>query len=111
MKLYFTYDEEIGVFVCKVYRKSYRGTNFSEFARIIQEEYGVQILHRGISAYHTHGFGGISFSQRVYRDVPEYISSCIKHILLSLVVRAYIAGSALPYEHGLRNSAHFGTSS
>ena len=40
--LIFTYDEEIGVFVCKIYRKSYRGTNFSEFARIIQEEYGVQ---------------------------------------------------------------------
>ena len=32
----------IFVFVCKIYRKSYRGTNFSEFARIIQEEYGVQ---------------------------------------------------------------------
>jgi transposase len=41
-KPYNTYDEEIGVFVCKIYRKSYRGTNFSEFARIIQEEYGVQ---------------------------------------------------------------------
>jgi hypothetical protein len=41
-KPYNTYDEEVGVFVCKIYRKSYRGTNFSEFARIIQEEYGVQ---------------------------------------------------------------------
>lgn len=40
-KPYNTYDEEVSVFVCKLYRKSYRGTNFSEFARICQEEYGV----------------------------------------------------------------------
>lgn len=41
-KPYNTYDEELCIFVCKIYRKSFRGTNFSEFARIIQEDYGVQ---------------------------------------------------------------------
>lgn len=40
-KPYNTYDEEISIFICKLYRKSYRGTNFSEFARIVQDEYGV----------------------------------------------------------------------
>lgn len=40
-KPYNTYDEEISTFVCKLYRKSFRGTNFSEFARIIEEDYGV----------------------------------------------------------------------
>ncbi len=40
-KPYNTYDEELCVFICKLYRKSYRGTNFSEFARIVQEDYGV----------------------------------------------------------------------
>ena len=40
-KPYNTYDEELCIFVCKIYRKSFRGTNFSEFARIIQEDYGV----------------------------------------------------------------------
>lgn len=41
-KPYNTYDEEISIFVCKLYRKLFRGTNFSEFARIVQEDYGVQ---------------------------------------------------------------------
>ena len=27
--------------ICKLYRKEYRGTNFSEFARIVQDNYGV----------------------------------------------------------------------
>ncbi len=40
-KPYNTYDEEVAIFVCKLYRKSYRGTNFSEFARICEEEYGI----------------------------------------------------------------------
>ena len=40
-KPYNTYDEEISVFVCKLYRKEFRGTNFSKFARICQEEYGI----------------------------------------------------------------------
>lgn len=40
-KPYNTYDEEISTFVCKLYRKEYRGTNFSEFARIIQEEHDI----------------------------------------------------------------------
>lgn len=40
-KPYNTYDDEISTFICKLYRKSYRGTNFSEYARIIQEEYGI----------------------------------------------------------------------
>lgn len=40
-KPYNTYDEELCIFICKLYRKSYRGTNFSEFARIAQEDYGV----------------------------------------------------------------------
>lgn len=40
-KPYNTYDEELSTFVCKLYRREYRGTNFSEFARICQEENGV----------------------------------------------------------------------
>lgn len=40
-KPYNTYDEEISTFVCKLYRREYRGTNFSEFARICVEEYGI----------------------------------------------------------------------
>lgn len=40
-KPYNTYDEEVSIFVCKLYRREYRGTNFSKFARICQEEYGV----------------------------------------------------------------------
>ena len=41
-KPYNTYDEEISTFVCKLYRREYRGTNFSEFARICQEQYGIE---------------------------------------------------------------------
>ena len=41
-KPYNTYDEEISTFVCKLYRREYRGTNFSKFARIVQEEYNVE---------------------------------------------------------------------
>ncbi len=41
-KPYNTYDTEISTFVCKLYRKEFRGTNFSEFARIVQAQYGVQ---------------------------------------------------------------------
>lgn len=40
-KPYNTYDTEVSTFVTKLYRKEYRGTNFSEFARIVQDEYGV----------------------------------------------------------------------
>lgn len=40
-KPYNTYDNEISTFVCKLYRREYRGTNFSEFARICQEQYGI----------------------------------------------------------------------
>lgn len=40
-KPYNTYDTEISTFVCKLYRREYRGTNFSEFARICQEQYGI----------------------------------------------------------------------
>ncbi len=40
-KPYNTYDTEISTFVTKLYRKEYRGTNFSAFARIIQDEYGI----------------------------------------------------------------------
>lgn len=40
-KPYNTYDEEISTFVCKLYRREYRGTNFSEFARICVEEHGI----------------------------------------------------------------------
>lgn len=35
-----TYDEEIRVKIAKLYRKEYRGTNFTEFAKIIQEQEG-----------------------------------------------------------------------
>ncbi len=41
-KPYNTYDSEISTFVCKLYRREYRGTNFSEFARICQDEYGIE---------------------------------------------------------------------
>lgn len=41
-KPYNTYDTEISTFVCKLYRREYRGTNFSKFARICQEEYGIE---------------------------------------------------------------------
>lgn len=41
-KPYNTYDAEISTFVCKLYRREYRGTNFSEFARIVQAQYGIQ---------------------------------------------------------------------
>lgn len=41
-KPYNTYDSEISTFVCKLYRREYRGTNFSEFARICQEQYGIE---------------------------------------------------------------------
>lgn len=40
-KPYNTYDAELSTWVCKLYRREYRGTNFSEFARIIQDDYGV----------------------------------------------------------------------
>ncbi len=40
-KPYNTYDSEISEFVVKLYRKEYRGVNFSEFARICQEEHGI----------------------------------------------------------------------
>ena len=35
-----TYDEETRVKIAKLYRKEYRGTNFTEFAKIIQNEDG-----------------------------------------------------------------------
>ena len=41
-KPYNTYDTEISTFVCKLYRREFRGTNFSEFARIVQAQYGIQ---------------------------------------------------------------------
>ena len=41
-KPYNTYDTEVSTFICKLYRREYRGTNFSEFARIRQEQYGVE---------------------------------------------------------------------
>lgn len=40
-KPYNTYNPELSTWICKLYRKEYRGTNFSEFARIIQDEYDV----------------------------------------------------------------------
>ena len=42
-KPYNTYDPALSEFVVKLYRKSYRGTNFSEFARIVQSQYGVEV--------------------------------------------------------------------
>ena len=41
-KPYNTYDSEISTFVCKLYRKEYRGMNFSAFARLVQDEYGIE---------------------------------------------------------------------
>ena len=41
-KPYNTYDTEVSTFVCKLYRREFRGTNFSEFARIVQAQYGIQ---------------------------------------------------------------------
>lgn len=40
-KPYNTYNPELSTWICKLYRKEYRGTNFSEFARIVQDNYGV----------------------------------------------------------------------
>ena len=40
-KPYNTYNPELSTMICKLYRKEYRGTNFSEFARIVQDNYGV----------------------------------------------------------------------
>ena len=41
-KPYNTYDSEISTFVCKLYRREYRGTNFSAFAKICQEQYNIE---------------------------------------------------------------------
>ena len=41
-KPYNTYDTEVSTFVCKLYRREYRGTNFSAFAKICQEQYGIE---------------------------------------------------------------------
>ena len=41
-KPYNTYDTEISTFVCKLYRREYRGTNFSAFAKICQEQYNIE---------------------------------------------------------------------
>ncbi len=41
-KPYNTYDSEISTFVCKLYRREYRGTNFSEFARICKDQYDIE---------------------------------------------------------------------
>lgn len=41
-KPYNTYDTEISTFVCKLYRREYRGMNFSAFARLVQDEYGIK---------------------------------------------------------------------
>lgn len=40
-KPYNTYESDVSEFVVKLYRKEYRGVNFSKFARICQEEYGI----------------------------------------------------------------------
>ncbi len=40
-KPYNTYDTDTSTFICKLYRREYRGTNFSAFARIVQDEYGI----------------------------------------------------------------------
>ncbi len=37
-----TYDEEIRIKIAKLYRKEFRGTNFTEYAKIIKEEYGFE---------------------------------------------------------------------
>ena len=41
-KPYNTYDTEVSTFICKLYGREYGGTNFSEFARICQDQYGVE---------------------------------------------------------------------
>ncbi|HOE77378.1 MAG TPA: helix-turn-helix domain-containing protein [Bacilli bacterium] len=41
-KPYNAIDGEISEFIVKLYRKEYRGTNFSEFARIVQTEYNIE---------------------------------------------------------------------
>lgn len=38
-----TYDEDLRLYLARTYRREYRGTNFSEFARIMQEERGVAL--------------------------------------------------------------------
>ena len=41
-KPYNTYDEDVSQTVCRLYRREYKGMNFSKFARICQEEYGIE---------------------------------------------------------------------
>lgn len=60
-----TYDEEISTFVCKLYRREYRGTNFSKFARIVQEEHGVEASRSTI--YNFLRRGHIRSPQRKHR--------------------------------------------
>ena len=54
-KPYNTYDTEVSTFICKLYRREYRGTNFSEFARICQEQYGVEASRSTISNFLRRG--------------------------------------------------------
>ena len=38
-----TYDDEIRIKVTSTYRKLYKGTNFSEYAKILKSEYGLDL--------------------------------------------------------------------
>lgn len=38
-----TYEDDVRLYLARTYRREYRGTNFSEFARIMQEEKGVAL--------------------------------------------------------------------
>ena len=79
-KPYNTYDTEVSTFICKLYRREYRGTNFSEFARICQEQYGVEASRSTI--YNFLRRGRIRSPQRKTKKkkVNEVVTSNTKTI-------------------------------
>lgn len=91
-----TYDEEVSTMVCKLYRKEFRGTNFSEFARICQEEYGVEASRSTI--YNFLRKGHIRSPQRKAKKkrVTSYDAQGNKVIQ---IVRVYDRDT-ISYHHG-----------
>lgn len=71
-KPYNTYDSEISQFVCKLYRKEYRGTNFSEFARIVQSVHHIEASRSTI--YNFLRRGRIRSPQRKNRKPSEKVA-------------------------------------
>lgn len=74
-KPYNTYDAEISTFICKLYRKEYRGTNFSAFARIVQEQYNVEASRSTI--YNFLRRGRIRSPQRKVKKKKTVVTEAI----------------------------------